>query len=78
MSMAEYILKLRGYIKSVLRRKQEVRVMAYPLYAPKEPMTQWMPNPLDALDDGGFDVDEMMEAWNLAQQRHDQRTEDKD
>lgn len=78
MSMAEYILKLRGYIKGVLRQKQDVRIVAYLLAAPKEPMTQWWPNPLDSMDDGGFDVNEMMDAWNKAIDRHDQRAEDKD
>lgn len=78
MSMAEYILKLRGYIKSTLRRKQDVRAIAYLLAAPKEPITQWWPNPLDGTESEGFDVNEMMDSWNKAQERHDQRAEDKD
>lgn len=78
MSMAEYILKLRGYIKRTLRQKQDVRLIAYFLAAPKEPITQWMPNPLDGIESDEFDVNEMIEAWNIAQNRHDQRAEDKD
>lgn len=77
MSMAEYILKLRGYIKSRLRHKQDIRALAYVTAAPKEPMTTWWPNPLDT-EDGYLDESDMMDAWMKANKRHDQRTENKD
>lgn len=74
MSFAEYILKLRGHIKRTLRHKQDVRLIAYLIARPNEPITSWWPNPLDG-DSDGLDVNEMMDAWSKAIQRHDQRTE---
>ena len=44
-------------------------MIAYFLAAPKEPITQWMPNPLDGIESDEFDVNEMIEAWNIAQNR---------
>ena len=78
MSMAEYILKLRGHIKKVLRRKQELRIIAYGLYQPKEPMSTWMPNPLDRLDSGVTSDEDMLATWQKALKRHDERAQSKD